>query len=220
LLRRGKAAVWRGFPFTIILKAAEPDARVQPLRLKLDPGSRSSGLAIIDDSKGRVIFAAEIIHRHECNLRKGNRPIEEFLRDSPLILERVLAQVKVPLRDATAVNATRWALYERLLTFGLPIELGTGGRTKAKTARTVHGFRTGDIVKAVVTQGKNIGTYLGRVAVRTTGSYNITTSQGTVQGISHRSCMLVQRNDGYRYERGEALFTPYQKDGTSMPLCK
>jgi RRXRR protein len=65
LLRRGRAAVWRRFPFTIILKAAKPDAHVQPLRLKLDPGSRSSGLAIVDDSKGRVIFAAEITHRGE-----------------------------------------------------------------------------------------------------------------------------------------------------------
>lgn len=407
LLRRGRAAVLRRFPFTIILKASRPDAQVQPLRLKLDPGSRSSGLAIVNDTSGEVVFAAEITHRgekvraalakrravrrsrrqrktryrparfdnrrrrqgwlapslnsrlanllnwvarlglwspighlsqelvrfdtallqepelsrveyqhgtlfgfevreylltkwectcaycgtkrvplevdhiraksrggsdrvsnltvacHECNQRKGNRPIEEFLTDSPLVLERVLAQAKAPLKDAAAVNATRWALYERLQTFGLPIELGTGGRTKwnrlmrdlpkthwldaanvgastpdvlhveeivplvimaagrgsrqmcrmdrfgfprtqPKTARTVRGFRTGDLVKAVVTQGKKVGAYQGRVAVRATGSFDITTSHGTVQGISHRSCVLVQRNDGYRYERKSA----------------
>jgi hypothetical protein len=92
----------------------------------------------------------------------------------------------------------------RMDRFGFP-------RTKAKIARTVQGFRTGDLVKAVVTQGKHIGAYQGRVAVRTTGSFNITTSHGTVQGISHRSCMLVQRNDGYRYARGEVLFTPLQE---------
>ena len=37
----------------------------------------------------------------------------------------------------------------------------------------VKGFQTGDIVKAVVTSGKKIGTYVGRVAVRTSGSFNI-----------------------------------------------
>ena len=65
LLRRGRAAVLRRFPFTIILKAPRPDAQVQPLRLKLDPGSRSSGLAIVNDASGEVVFAAEIAHRGE-----------------------------------------------------------------------------------------------------------------------------------------------------------
>src|SRR5260370_7011032 len=65
LLRRGRAAVLRRFPFTIILKASRPDAQVQPLRLKLDPGSRSSGLAIVNDASGEVVFAAEITHRGE-----------------------------------------------------------------------------------------------------------------------------------------------------------
>ncbi len=36
LLRNGKAAVFRRFPFTIILKESKPDAIVQPLRLKID----------------------------------------------------------------------------------------------------------------------------------------------------------------------------------------
>ena len=53
LLRRRRAAVLRRFPFTIILKASRPDAQVQPLRLKLDPGSRRSGLAIVNDASQR-----------------------------------------------------------------------------------------------------------------------------------------------------------------------
>ncbi|MEO7022530.1 MAG: HNH endonuclease, partial [Ktedonobacteraceae bacterium] len=32
--------------------------------------------------------------------------------------------------DAAAVNTTRWALSERLQALGLPVECGTGGRTK------------------------------------------------------------------------------------------
>jgi hypothetical protein len=45
-------------------------------------------------------------------------------------LERVLKQVKAPLRDAAAVNVTRNILFERLLELGLPVETGSGGRTK------------------------------------------------------------------------------------------
>ncbi|MBS3027515.1 MAG: RNA polymerase sigma factor [Dolichospermum sp. DET50] len=47
----------------------------------------------------------------------------------------------------------------------------------------VKGFQTGDIVKAIVTTGKKIGKYIGRVAVRATGSFNISASK-LVQGIS------------------------------------
>ena len=51
-------------------------------------------------------------------------------------------------------------------------------RTKPKQTRSVKGYQTGDIVKAVVTHGKKVGTYVGRVAVRASGSFNITTGQG------------------------------------------
>ena len=40
------------------------------------------------------------------------------------------AQRKAPLGDAAVVNATRWALYERLKASGLPVETGSGGLTK------------------------------------------------------------------------------------------
>ena len=65
--------------------------------------------------------------------------------------------------------------------------------------KAVNGFQTGDIVKAVVTKGKKMGTYTGRVAVRTSGFFNITTKEETIQGISHRYCELISRNDGYGY---------------------
>jgi len=41
-----------------------------------------------------------------------------------------LTQAKAPLKDAAAVNATRWELYSRLQLTGLPVEVGSGGRTK------------------------------------------------------------------------------------------
>ncbi len=81
-------------------------------------------------------------------------------------------------------------------------------RTTAKQAKQVKGYQTGDIVRAVVTQGKKSGTYVGKVAVRSSGSFNITTTHGVVQGISHRFCRPIHLRDGYRYEKGAAAFPP------------
>ena len=80
----------------------------------------------------------------------------------------------------------------RMNRFGFP-------HTGPKRGRIVHGFRTGDMVRAVVRSGKYRGTYVGRVAVRARGSFNITTLIGTIQGISYRSCVLLHRSDGYTY---------------------
>src|SRR5258708_35017790 len=63
LLTAGKAAVWRRYPFSIILKRAMPNVPVEPLRLKFDPGSKTTGVAIVNDAKGQVVAAAEITHR-------------------------------------------------------------------------------------------------------------------------------------------------------------
>ena len=49
LLTQGKAAVLRRFPLVLILKKAKPDARVTPLRVKLDPGAKTTGLAVVND---------------------------------------------------------------------------------------------------------------------------------------------------------------------------
>jgi hypothetical protein len=71
-------------------------------------------------------------------------------------------------------------------------------RTRPKEVKSVHGFQTGDIVKAIVTKGSKVGTYVGRVAVHATGSFNIKTAKETVQGISFKYCQAIQRLDGYR----------------------
>lgn len=190
-----------------------------------------------------------------CNKKRGTQDVEQFLSKKPEILKRILSQAKRPLKDAAAVNSTRWALFNRLRTTGLPVSTGSGSLTKfnrtrlnlAKThwldaacvgkveslkiltnkpllikatghgtrqmCRTdkfgfpsryvprfkfVKGFQTGDIVKAVVTSGKKIGTYVGRVAVRTSGSFNISASE-LVSGISYKYCSIIHRKDGYSY---------------------
>ncbi|MBD2361857.1 HNH endonuclease [Anabaena minutissima FACHB-250] len=66
----------------------------------------------------------------KCNQAKGNQPIAQFLKKKPDLLNRILAQAKKPLVDATAVNATRWELYRRLQQTDLLVEVGSGGRTK------------------------------------------------------------------------------------------
>jgi hypothetical protein len=50
----------------------------------------------------------------------------------------VQAQANHPLRAVAVVNATRWALLERLRATRVPVETGTGGRTKGnRTQRTL-----------------------------------------------------------------------------------
>jgi 5-methylcytosine-specific restriction endonuclease McrA len=274
LLKQGKAAVYRRYPFSIILKRAVEQPVLPPLRVKLDPGSKTTGIALVNDESGQVVWEAELTHRGEqikrdldkrravrrsrrqrktryrqprfhnrrkktgtlppsqasrvcnvvtwvrhllslckvgaisqelvrfdtqaldnpdiegmeyqqgtlagyevreyvllkwnhqcaycdagdvpleldhvhprskhgsnrlsnlvaactaCNQRKGNQDVREFLHDDPARLARMLAHMKAPLRDAAAVNTTRWALYEQLKAFGLPVESGSGGVTK------------------------------------------------------------------------------------------
>jgi len=191
-----------------------------------------------------------------CNQKKGAQDVRVFLAKDPKRLDRILTQAKRPLKDAAAVNATRWALFNALKAAGVPVSTGSGGLTKYNRAqfgipkthaldavcvgmvsavtgwekptlaikatgrgsyqrtrldafgfprgyltreKRIQGFQTGDMVSANVASGKKIGFYVGRVAVRATGSFNIQTAQGVVQGISHRHCRVVQRADGYGY---------------------
>jgi 5-methylcytosine-specific restriction endonuclease McrA len=401
LLRNKKAAIFRQFPFTIILKKSRPDSPISPLRLKIDPGAKFTGMVLVNDSAGEVVFAAELKHRgfairdaltsrrqlrrsrrarktryrqprflnrtrpegwlapslqsrveniktwverlrklspiqaisqelvrfdmqlmvnpdiqgkeyqqgtlagyetrqfllekwgrqcaycgvkdvpfqvehihprvkggsnsitnltlscEKCNTKKGTKDIKDFLKKDPSKLEKILKQAKRPLADAAAVNTTRTALLKVLKATGLPVETGSGGLTKfnrseqnlekthwidaacvgqstpilnikgvklllitanghgsRQSCRTdkygfpsrhvprekIHfGFQTGDIAKAVVIAGKKIGTYVGKVAIRSTGSFNISTKNELIQGISHKFCKRIHAKDGYSY---------------------
>jgi 5-methylcytosine-specific restriction endonuclease McrA len=283
LLSQGSAAVFKRFPFTIVLKCAVEAPKTQPLRVKIDPGSKTTGLALVNDATGEVVFAAELVHRGEqikkrldarrmvrrsrrrrktryrparfdnrrntkkgwlppslesrisniitwvqrlmrlcpissisqevakfdlqqmeqpdisgvhyqqgtlfgyevreyllekwgrkcaycdvkdvplqvehivarairednrvcnltlacesCNQAKGKEDIGVFLAGNPDLLARIQTQAKAPLKDAAAVNATRWKLYGRLFALGLPVECGSGGLTKFN--RTMRGL--------------------------------------------------------------------------------
>jgi 5-methylcytosine-specific restriction endonuclease McrA len=406
LLTQKKAAVLRRFPFTLVLVREPSGTAVPPLRLKIDPGSTTTGLAVVNDAVGQVVWAGELTHRghqvrkglqkrrayrrsrrqrhtryrparydnrrrrdgwlppslesrltnvltwvrrlcrwcptsaislellkfdtqllqdpeisevayqqgelagyevrqyllekfghrcaycgkaetpleiehlvptsrggsdrvsnltiacHPCNQAKGNRTAEEFGHP------QVQARAQAPLRDAAAVNTSRWVLYHRLQECGLPLETGSGGRTKynrtqrslpkshwvdascvgastpsvlhtagivplliraerrhsrqmcrtsgagfpdkaPKASSVVGGFRTGDLVQAVVPSSSvKAGTYVGRVAIRATGSCNLQTATRTIQGIHYRYCQPLQRADGYSYHKGPTAFLP------------
>lgn len=222
----------------------------------VQPKSRGGG-----DRIGNLVIACR-----DCNKTKDNRTAGEWAevlgrrstldRTRKANAERIDAGQRPSLRDASAVNSTRWALFGALKATGLPVTAGTGGRTKwnrqrlgipkghaldaacvgtvetvsdwnvpvltikatgrgsyQRTRLTRHGFprgylmrqkrvrgvQTGDHVRAEVPAGRKRGVYAGRAAVRASGSFNIQTPAGVVQGISHRHCTLIQRADGYGY---------------------
>jgi RRXRR protein len=98
LLTQQKAAVFRRYPFTIILKTMPERTVVHPLRLKIDPGSRMSGLALVTDATGEVVFAAELRHRGQAIKRA---------MDQRRAVRRNRRQRKTRYRKARCANRTR-----------------------------------------------------------------------------------------------------------------
>ncbi len=191
-----------------------------------------------------------------CNHAKGNKTAEEFG------YPEIQKQAQLPLRAAAMMNATRWRLFTRLKETTLPVECGTGARTKKQrvehnfpkthyydaccvgastpanlvilqkyvsiwkatgrgTRRMCNtdkygfpkghrqrkknhfGFQTNDIVKADILRGKYQGIHTGRVAVRTSGYFDLKDVSGSriCQGISHKHFRLLQRADGWQCEK-------------------
>ncbi len=406
LLTADHAAVYRRYPFTLIMKETQPEGTPHPLRVKIDPGSQTTGVALVNDATGEVVWAAELRHRgeqvrvnladrhtsrrsrrrrhtryrqprflnrtrptgwlppslvsrvqnvvtwverlrryapigaisyefvrfdtqlieqpditgieyqqgtlagweareylllkwgyrcaychkeatrwevdhilprsrggsnrvknlalacHACNQEKGDRTAEEYGHPE------VQAEAGKPLKDAAAVNSTRWGLYNRLKQMGLPIETGTGGRTKwnrttrqipkthwldatcvgastpeqvrgkkirplliratgqqcrqmqnmdkygfpvgsPKAATRVGGFRTGDMVRAIVPAGRaTSGTHVGRVLVRASKQFDIRTATDRIPNVHARYCHPLHRQDGYAYAHGKGAALP------------
>jgi 5-methylcytosine-specific restriction endonuclease McrA len=104
--------------------------------------------------------------------------------------EQLIVEIKNPLLITAKGHGTRQMC--RTNKYGFPTRY-------VPRQKQVKGFQTGDIVKAIVTKGKKVGTYSGRVAVRSTGSFNISTKTGLIQGISHKYCSPIHHKDGYEY---------------------
>lgn len=64
LMSQKKAAVFRRYPFVIILKEEKQERHPESCTLKIDPGARTTGLALLD-SKGHVMQLIELEHRSQ-----------------------------------------------------------------------------------------------------------------------------------------------------------
>src|SRR5262249_14878494 len=51
------------FPFVLILQETKPETLYPKLRVKIDPGSKTTGLAVVNETSGEVLWAAELTHR-------------------------------------------------------------------------------------------------------------------------------------------------------------
>ncbi|NEP23398.1 RNA-guided endonuclease IscB [Moorena sp. SIO3I6] len=156
-------------------------ASVNVTRWKLYHNLKSTGLPVEVSSGGLTKF----------NRCRQNLPKTHWL-DAANVgkVETLIVEVTHPLLIAAKGHGTRQLC--RTNKYGFPIRHCS--RTK------IHrGFQTGDIVRAVVTKGKKVGTYVGRVATRKSGYFNISTKSGLVQGISHKYCKFIHRKDGYAY---------------------
>ncbi|MBW4624648.1 MAG: RRXRR domain-containing protein [Brasilonema octagenarum HA4186-MV1] len=222
LLRNKKAAVFKRFPFTLILKKSAIDVTVSLLRLKIDPGAKHTGIALVNDSRGdalgqkngaspnnntinrdasrstqeglphfsshspgEVVFAAELKHRGFA--------IRESLASRRQI-RRSRRNRKTRYRQPRFLNRTRpkgW--------------LAPSLQSRVENIKTwVNKLRKVARIEAISQElvrfdMKKVGVYLGRIATRATGSFNISTKDGLVQGISHKFCKHIHKKDGYSY---------------------
>ena len=69
LLREGKAAVYKRYPFTLILKREVENPKTTDHTLSIDPGSKCTGLAITD-SNHNIVAVFELHHRG-AGIKKG-----------------------------------------------------------------------------------------------------------------------------------------------------
>jgi hypothetical protein len=230
-LERGRAVVVKRHPFAIRL-SDRIGGETQPVRIKPDPGSKTTGIAVVTEaggnkrSKGLCLF--ELRHRgnqinEELTARRGAvwRPEGDRIAGRTGIgrADQVQSLPRWGSQDARARRGLCWNSRGPCWLasssahdqgngpgFLLSDEIGQIGFS-AQLLRPARGFQTGDIVRADISKGKKTGTYLGRVAVRASGFFNVQTPTGVVQGIHVRHCALVHRSDGYSYRKPHLLPT-------------
>jgi len=111
--------------------------------------------------------------------------------------EQVIVKVAKPLLiKATGYGHRRMCNINK---FGFPQVNKKDELAVRKAVKVVRGFQTGDMVRAVVPSGKNAGTHVGRVTVRATGQFDISTPTRKLQIINWKYCKPVHRQDGYTY---------------------
>ncbi|MEI6046863.1 MAG: RNA-guided endonuclease IscB [Chloroflexota bacterium] len=130
LLRNKQAAVFKRFPFTLILKevVVEQETEAEPLRLKLDPGSKTTGIAIVNDATGQVVFAAELTHRGQqvrdalltrCQMRRNRRSRKTRYRPARFLNRTRPKGWLPPSLESRLANVLTWVYrFKRLCPIG------------------------------------------------------------------------------------------------------
>lgn len=132
-----------------------------------------------------------VLSCYTCNGKKSNTLPEVFLADNPALFNKLHRQLKTPLHDAAAVNATRNRLFSELLTFGLSVETGTGGQTKYNRLR-LHIPKTHALDAACVGYVNSVANWQRKhlnVQCRARGAYSrtITDKYGFPKAYSRRN---------------------------------
>ncbi len=170
----------------------------QGLRLKLDPGSKTVGLALRDTQghkPAKALALFELQHRDKqisktltaCRAGRKCHRCRLGFRKTPAIDAACVGTVEMPAEwriRALKVTGRCCCCRSRLEAWGI----ARGSCVRHKTER---GFQTGGMVRA--SKGKKTGTHLGRRAVRASGSFNVQTLTRLLQAIGVRHCRLVYR---------------------------
>ncbi|HBP89212.1 MAG TPA: HNH endonuclease [Nitrospiraceae bacterium] len=144
-----------------------------------------------------------------CNQRKGNQTASEFG------YPQLMTQARQPLKDAAAVNSTRWALYRQLQALGLPVSVWSGGQTKYN--RTQQGYPKAHWIDAacVGINGSQV-----RLDPQTQPLAISATGRGTRQvvktdhfGFPRSKAARVKRTHGFQTGDLVRLTQPYGKYG-------
>ena len=164
-----------------LLAPLKDAAAVNSTRSKLYNSLEKTGIPVVTGTGGQTKY-----NRTQLGLPKTHYYDAACVGDTPTL--EVLTQQPLLIQCTGHGNRQMCGTNK----YGFP--------TRHRTNQKVHkGFQTGDIVKAIVTKGKKIGSYVGRVLVRASGSFDILTYQGRVAGISHKYCLHIHKKDGYQY---------------------
>ena len=150
-----------------------------------------------------------------CNQKKAAHPIETFLAHKPELLRRIQEQTKRPLKDAAAVNTTRWALAQALRSTGLLLELASGGRTKFNRQRLrvpkTHALDAACVGEFTVLEGWQRDT----LQLRCTGRGRYQRTRLSKYGFPHGHLMRRKRVNGIQTgDMVKAHVTSGKKAGT------
>ncbi|MDZ8066991.1 MAG: RNA-guided endonuclease IscB [Nostoc sp. DedQUE08] len=118
LLKHRRAVIYKRYPFTIILKGRElENSTAHPHRLKIDPGSKVTGVAIVQECAGRVVGAFEIHHRGQQvknalesrrALRRGRRLRKTRYRKPRFLNRRRRKGWLPPSLESRVANIETW----------------------------------------------------------------------------------------------------------------